>query len=139
MGFMEDYYKESNERMNTTKEKFLTLITAYPDLEKIVCEYDGSCDSGEIEDPMFMGPNHNTILVSKLLIDTTIDYLYNYLEIRHSGWEINDGSYGHIEIDVLSGVIDITHNERFQQVNTYSNTDIMFEPSSPLSDFSKGV
>jgi len=34
------------------------------------------------------------------------------------GWEINDGSFGEIEITVATGAIDVTHNERYTEVNT---------------------
>ena len=36
------------------------------------------------------------------------------------GWEINDGSFGEIDVDVATGAIEVTHNERYTDVNTSS-------------------
>lgn len=36
------------------------------------------------------------------------------------GWEINDGSFGEIDVDVATGDIDVTHNARYTDVNTSS-------------------
>ena len=34
------------------------------------------------------------------------------------GWEINDGSFGEIDVTVSTGAIEVTHNERYTEVNT---------------------
>ena len=34
------------------------------------------------------------------------------------GWEINDGSYGTVQIDVKKKTVSIEHNERYTEVNS---------------------
>lgn len=47
--------------------------------------------------------------------ETFVDNLFALLP---SGWEINDGSFGEINIDVASERITLEHNERYTEVRT---------------------
>jgi hypothetical protein len=42
-------------------------------------------------------------------------------DLLPGGWEINEGSFGEIEIDTLKGKIKHQHNERIMETNTTEN------------------
>lgn len=46
------------------------------------------------------------------------DLCYAYLEQRHGGWEINDGSFGHFEFAVAPRTISLEINQRETSVIT---------------------
>lgn len=51
-----------------------------------------------------------------------LDWLaYGWLEKRHPGWEINEGSYGHVIIRVDQMQMEMEHSERIVEVNCYSH------------------
>jgi hypothetical protein len=53
------------------------------------------------------------------LTQTRLDQLEDAMfSLLPGGWEINDGSFGSIDIDVSTGEIEVTHNERYTEVNT---------------------
>lgn len=58
-------------------------------------------------------------LITKKLLNEFEDAMYEFLP---GGWEINDGSYGEINIDVQTGSISVTHNERITDVHTTEET-----------------
>jgi len=60
------------------------------------------------------GANPNPLITAEQL-----DALYELLfELLPGGWEINEGSYGDIEIDVLKSKVKLVHNERIVETNT---------------------
>lgn len=65
------------------------------DIKEIIAKYNGSGDSGWIEELYFNG---NKIETNR---DTTIieDELYSLLEYKFSGWEIDEGSSGEIFVN----------------------------------------
>lgn len=60
-------------------------------------------------------PEMQNIGLTRKSIDDLEDAMYSLLP---GGWEINDGSYGSIDIAVATGAIEVTHNERYTEVNT---------------------
>lgn len=60
------------------------------------------------------GNNPNPLITVEQL-----DEFYELLfELLPGGWEINEGSYGDIEIDVTKSRIKLVHNERIVETNT---------------------
>jgi hypothetical protein len=60
------------------------------------------------------GSNPNPLITVKML-----DAFYETLfELLPGGWEINEGSYGDIEIDVAKSKVKLVHNERIVETNT---------------------
>lgn len=57
-------------------------------------------------------------IISAEKLDEFSDTLWQLLP---GGWEINEGSYGQIEIDVANGKVKHEHNERIVEVNTTTN------------------
>jgi hypothetical protein len=60
-------------------------------------------------------PEMQSIGLTRKSIDDLEDAMYSLLP---GGWEINDGSYGTVDIEVSTGAIEVTHNERYTEVNT---------------------
>jgi hypothetical protein len=46
------------------------------------------------------------------------EFVDNLFGMLPGGWEINDGSYGDIVVDVATGKIEHEHNERYTDVRT---------------------
>jgi hypothetical protein len=66
-------------------------------------------------EPELKDPETQSIGLTRKSIDDLEDAMYSLLP---GGWEINDGSYGSIDIDVSTGAIEVTHNERYTEVDT---------------------
>jgi hypothetical protein len=105
---------------------------------RVTVEYDGSGDSGQIENveawntanermtfpaeariqlasenPDHLLPGHN--------LEAAVETLaWDYLEI-HYGWENNDGAFGTFVFDVPNRTVTLEHNERYTEVNTTSH------------------
>lgn len=60
-------------------------------------------------------PDMEKIGLTATRLDEVEDAMFSLLP---GGWEINDGSFGEITIDVQTGEIEVTHNERYTEVNT---------------------
>jgi hypothetical protein len=55
-------------------------------------------------------------------VESAIEYLvYDVLEANHSGWEINDGSYGEFRFDVANGTITVARNERLTSIYSHES------------------
>lgn len=50
------------------------------------------------------------------------DVFYRILESEHSGWEINEGSFGTFSWTLDNDQIELTYNERIEEVNTSEET-----------------
>jgi hypothetical protein len=88
---------------------------------KVCASYNGEGDSGCIEDVAAMD-NEGAIVVIPASIKKELNELcYAKLEEKHGGWEINDGSDGHITFDLVKNKLTIDHNERI--VETENSTD----------------
>lgn len=102
--YEEDVTQEENHTIEITEENFNEYLDN-KDIEFIKAEYDGGGDSGWIPTVFVDGKDlgdMNRVWQNpeyKLLVDE----LYNILERRVSGWEIDDGSNGNIEISKVKG------------------------------------
>jgi len=118
----------------TKEELFATLRAA--GVTEVTVRYDGYGDSGAIEEvivlpeskpllaPVQAGtiqdwdPNLKTYVDRPVFASTVEDlaenFVYDGLERRAPGWEINSGSYGEVVIDVTAGTIQWGHNTRFE-------------------------
>jgi hypothetical protein len=110
-------------------------------VESFEVSFDGSGDSGQIEDISLDGkilernmegckvsngtrwdpvtntstPNWEYDVTLKSLIESVC---YDVLEASFGGWELNDGSYGSFTFDVKKRKVSLTMNERVMEVNT---------------------
>ena len=46
------------------------------------------------------------------------DLFYDLLEVRHPGWENNDGAFGEFAWDLVADTLAHTHNARFTEYDT---------------------
>lgn len=82
-------------------------------VETVTAEYDGSGDSGQIDDPHFGSdeiPRDLTMAVQDLFYDILAQY--------YGGWEINEGSFGQFTWDVGTDRIDLVYNGRIETCST---------------------
>jgi hypothetical protein len=63
--------------------------------------------------------NGEPTLVTREKADEFEDAVFQLLP---GGWEINDGSYGVVTVDVASGKITVDHNERVVDINSSTHT-----------------
>ena len=127
-------------------KNFCRLLSGHA-VTEVVASYDGSGDSGNL-DIMFriappprqaVGPRQidaqitnvwrnsreffgtpqveTDPLITKEKIEEFEDALY---EMLPGGWEINDGSYGEITVDMNDFKVRIEHNERITDVHSSS-------------------
>lgn len=104
----------------------------------VLVTFDGYGDSGQIEsvdayagDKPVELPDHEITLAtlgwrateptdSTLILADAIEHLaYDCLATTHLGWENNDGAYGTFEFDVAERTIELEHDERFTDVQTF--------------------
>jgi hypothetical protein len=73
---------------------------------------DGCVYSVEVDGKTVM--RHRDGSTASVAVEGAIESLvYDALELRHGGWEINDGSFGEFIFDVAARSIKIEINERF--------------------------
>jgi hypothetical protein len=107
-------------------------------IHRVTVDYDGSGDSGQIENVeawdagneripfptarkiQLVSDNPNYPL-SELNLEAAVEHLcWDYLEI-YCGWENNDGAFGIFVFDVPARLITLEHNERYTEINTTSH------------------
>jgi hypothetical protein len=54
-------------------------------------------------------------IITPAMCDRLADHFF---ELLPGGWEINDGSYGEIHVDIATGAITVEHNERYTDVRS---------------------
>lgn len=103
----------------------------------VLITFDGEGDSGQIhgitasrgdiEVPLpetkviFQESNWGNAepVARSLTLEEALEYLcYDLLEIKHGGWEINEGSYGEFRFDIPARTIALEFNSRFTEVST---------------------
>jgi hypothetical protein len=104
-------------------------------IDKVTIEYDGSGDSGQIDDVLAWRAHETVPFPSDLklqlaqsnpdhpltetdLAEAIKSLAWDFLEERHAGWEINDGGFGTFVFDVGGRTITLEHNERFTDYDT---------------------
>ena len=96
-------------------------------IEKVIAEFDGQGDSGEVHEYSFYDTDDN-------LIDYTVnqeleDYIYSLVEdcVNSYGgdWVNNDGGYGQVTINVKDKSIDANYYQR--TVDEYGWSSLIFD------------
>lgn len=82
-------------------------------VETVTAQYDGSGDSGQIEDPDF-----GSVEVPQGLSTAVHNLFYDLLEEHYGGWEINEGSFGQFVWNVKGDEITLEHNTRTESYET---------------------
>lgn len=106
----------------------------------VIVEFDGSGDSGQIENVSARESEKSVDLPDSqieiaqarwgrseierqtLPVWEAVEQLaYDLLEETHAGWEINDGAYGKFTFDVAERSITLDYNERFTHVSNFEH------------------
>lgn len=88
---------EWDQRKAKAKEIMYLLLEQHPHITAIDAMFDGCGDAGQVEEIRYAGATGEVITGIQELDDAIEEYVYSILP---PGWEINDGSFGTIEIDV---------------------------------------
>lgn len=118
--WLREYKRHVQERADRAGESMRRLTTELADLRvlRVSAEYDGYGDSGQIEEVGFFGEGDAVIEVGAPIADAVEQLLYDLLEVRHGGWENNDGAFGTFEWQIASGGLTHEHNARFTDHDT---------------------
>ena len=124
----------------TNKPALLAALAA-AGVDTVEYNYEGMGDSGAVEQPDFFNAENKRIeapvgdvnivtlareggaLEAKVMPITEAleDLIYLALEANHPGWEINEGSFGTLRIEVAAGTMTLCHSHRSTD---YSEDDI---------------
>jgi hypothetical protein len=120
-----------------------TLFDALADAEirTVVIEFDGSGDSGQLENMIclnaanaevalperqieirrvqFEGPS--ILVVRHTVLEALEALAYGFLEDTHDGWENGEGAHGEFTFDVANRSIALDYNERFTDSTSYQH------------------
>ena len=62
---------------------------------------------------LYQGTEERTESIDPELVTRVEQLLYDLLEVRHGGWENNDGAFGEFQWDVVTDALDHEHHARF--------------------------
>lgn len=134
--------KKEKTAVETIKETCQLLKTM--GVTRVTCTYDGSGDSGDMNDITFVSGNANMPigeqssksldsfvlqhvnnvepskqLFTQKMADAFETALWKLVSDSFAGWANDDGAYGEIDVTVENGKITLEHNQRYTEVNTY--------------------
>jgi uncharacterized protein DUF6878 len=94
-------------------------------LEVVKISYSGSNDEGfineiTIEQPELPAGADDS--VGDDLYRVLERQAYDLLEVKHGGWEINEGAEGHITVNVKERKAFIHHGEHYESTNWHDST-----------------
>jgi hypothetical protein len=121
------YFEEQDKRRANLGPLYweLALKLAAVQVARVTSEYDGYGDSGQIESvSYFNAANEDLTKTIESGLDQQVqDLLYDLLEVRHGGWENNDGACGSFTWNVAEtvatgGGLSHEHNDRFTDYST---------------------
>lgn len=86
----------------------------------VQADYDGVGDSGQIDEISFRDETDpgRFIPIYDPLHQQVEDLLYALLNLRHGGWENNDGAFGSFRWNLADGSLEHEHNARFTDYST---------------------
>ena len=90
---------------------------------KIVAEYNGYDDSGNVEEIKFSKENATTVILPSAEPRLT-DFIWNFVQSVHSGCEIDAGSEGIFEWELDTDKISIRHEQRHISTESYVSHDL---------------
>ncbi len=134
---MADYFAGQAERSAVADQEIAAMKTALlPQLAAhgivtVEIRFDGYGDSGAIEETSFFGANGEVMECPDVdvmcegkdevkLASLLEDFAYEALERHHGGWEINEGAFGELLIDVADASFQLDCNLRFISHDSHS-------------------
>lgn len=110
----EDYQDEEENPIKKIFDEIEKNPNIRPKKNLIDLSYNGSGDSGYIEDFFMEGSEVPTFIH---------DWCYRVLESLHGGWEINEGSQGKFVFDTKNKEVSLMHQNNVEE----SESDTVFE------------
>jgi hypothetical protein len=83
--------------------------------------YDGCGDSGQLEEPQLFENEQDAVPLERLDLvhrQQLIQLLYDLLEVRHGGWENNDGAVGYFTWTLKTDDLIHVHHDRYTEYHT---------------------
>lgn len=117
---LNDYYRRT---LKNLRENLPGIARQLQDagVARVFIQYDGCGDSGQIEG-ITLNDASGAVMpvdtVSAALQEELANLLYDLLEVRHPGWENNDGAFGELEWDLSTNDLQHSHNSRFTDYET---------------------
>lgn len=113
---LQDYY--AAERASLGSESLIRNRLLALGIHEVQADYDGVGDSGQFEQFLYLHESKQEIVVSESLHKEIEALLYALLELRHDGWENNDGAFGIFRWNLADGTIEQEHHQRFTDYDT---------------------
>ena len=141
-GFLREYdekqraYKTLSESIHAANKDALFPVLAAARITSVLVRFDGSGDSGQIEEidvvsgekPVSLPAGNVTIQhadwgasepesIECTVNDAVETLVYAFLEETHGGWENNEGAYGEFTFNVDARTITLDYNERYEDAH----------------------
>ncbi len=115
---LEHYY--ARERETLTTEPAVRAELRQLGVARVQAEYDGVGDSGQIEQVSYLDHSDpaQAVTVDEPVSERVEALLYALLNLRHGGWENNDGACGSFSWNLVDGTIEHEHHQRYTETNT---------------------
>jgi len=110
---LQDYYAQEREALAT--EASVRAELRQLGVARVLVDYDGVGDSGQIEQFRYLDDSDDgqDIAVDESTNERVEALLYALLELRHGGWENDDGAYGSFCWNLVDGTLAHEHNQRY--------------------------
>jgi hypothetical protein len=124
----------SRERLEAAKPALINALASLG-VAKVIVEYDGEGDSGQINSVSATGAGGQPVDLTRPAPNPIGDgshatlaavielFAWDALDVYHAGFENNDGGFGALTIEVGEGRFTLEHNSRFVDINS-SETEV---------------
>lgn len=120
--------KAQEEQLKATQADKVALIKelAEQGVTQVTIHFDGYDDNGTIEDVVLRQGEANgerKLGLGDGLRERLEEFAYGALEATYPGWEINEGSFGDVIIEVATATVRVEHAQRVEDVH-HSTTEV---------------
>lgn len=113
---MEEERRKQLEEMKAVRAALLTILRA-AGVTEIAAEYDGQCDSGNVEE-LDVRPTAASATLPGHVVAQLQEFVWDLAYANHPGFENNEGGFGEVTWNIEADHIDLIHNERIETVET---------------------
>lgn len=105
------YLDEQRKHFEELRASLHLMLLAIPDLLEVGISYDGSGDSGQVdEESLWTTPDG--LDLPDAVVKKFVDLAYAAVDAIEPGWENNEGAFGHVVWTREEGEIKVEHNVR---------------------------
>lgn len=105
-------------------EEFLKNLSVKYDINKIIAEFSGSGDSGEINDYTYLkNTDQIDIDITEEEQSTIEEFFDSYLSSTNYDWYNDDGGFGDVTLNLITGEITCDMNINFTDSDNYQLSD----------------